>query len=242
MKSPKEHYDSFLSEKYAWMLGDWKEKEEEQFYLFQTWGLAPKGKGLAWDLGAGNGLQSLALERLGFDVLALDLSDQLLSEISIRKPDTKIRTKTIDIRNPELYRGEAPELLVCMGDTLPHLDSAPEVENLVSIWSSFLRPGSLLAIAYRDLSYGKQGNTLGFNVRSERDRIFSCILRFGEEKTEVTDIFQEWKDGAWVFSASSYNKLNLPLDRFLILLDRYGFSLKTEEEKKGMRYILAEKS
>lgn len=242
MKSPKEHYDSFLAEKYAWMLGDWKKKEEEQFTLFQTWGVRPDGNGIAWDLGAGNGLQSLALERLGFQVLAVDFSRDLLSEIVEREPDTRIRTLVSDIRDKNLYVGTPPELLICMGDTLTHLESASEVELLIRTWSDFLSGGNRLILAYRDLSYGTPGEKIGFNVRSEPDRIFSCILEFGRETTNVTDLFQEKSGDEWKLSLSSYNKLNLPIDRLLSFLEKNGFLVERREELQGMKILICKKS
>ncbi|TGJ98304.1 methyltransferase domain-containing protein [Leptospira langatensis] len=238
MSSPKEHYESFLAKRYSWMLGDLSEKEKEHLSLFQSFGISPKSNSIAWDLGAGSGIQSIPLENLGFDVLAADFSQDLLEEIATRHPSTRIQTKVADIRSSALYQGEAPELLLCMGDTITHLESETEWEDLVRLWSSFLKPGSLLFLSYRDLSYGTPGEKMGFVVRDTGSEIFSCILSFGKEKTEVTDLFHYKNENKWDLAMSSYNKLVLPIDRILQTLSIHKFELQKREEKRGMHFLL----
>ncbi|TGJ99589.1 class I SAM-dependent methyltransferase [Leptospira semungkisensis] len=242
MRSPKEHYESFLAKRYSWMLGDLSEKDKEHHSLFQSFGISPKSNSIAWDLGAGSGIQSIPLEDLGFRVLAIDFNQELLDEIPARKPGTLIQTKIADIRSTELYKGEAPEILLCMGDTITHLESEKEWEALVELWSSFLKPGSLLFLGYRDLSYGTPGEKTGFVVRAEESQIFSCILSFGKEKTEVTDVFHYKNENHWDMAMSSYNKLVLPIDRILQTLSIHKFELQKQDEKRGMRFLLLKRT
>ncbi|WP_367898773.1 class I SAM-dependent methyltransferase [Leptospira sp. WS58.C1] len=241
MQSPKSHYQNFLAEKYSWSLGDLSRKEKDQLEFFRSFEISPQGNGVAWDLGAGSGIQSIPLEKLGFQVTAIDFSQKLLSEIMIRKPDTKIRTKVADIRSGDLYQGVSPEILLCMGDTITHLESEKEWENTVSLWASFLSTGSKLILGYRDLSYGKPGDKNIFVVRSEESRIFTCQLQFTQDKVEVTDIFHEKSDKGWTVSASSYNKLILPIEEVVRTVSRKNFELKRRDEKNGMKFILFER-
>ncbi|EIE01384.1 class I SAM-dependent methyltransferase [Leptospira licerasiae] len=241
MQTPESHYENFLAEKYSWMLGDLSVREKDQLEVFRSFEIFPQGNGVAWDLGAGSGIQSIPLEDLGFQVLAIDLSEKLLSEIKARKPDTKIRTKVADIRSRELYQGVSPELLLCMGDTITHLGSEKDWEDTVSLWSSFLSPGSKLILGYRDLSYGKPGDQNIFVVRSEESKIFTCQLQFTQNKAEVTDIFHEKTDKGWTVSSSSYNKLILPLDDLIRTASRNNFKLAKKDEKNGMKFLLFEK-
>ncbi|EMK02249.1 MULTISPECIES: bifunctional 2-polyprenyl-6-hydroxyphenol methylase/3-demethylubiquinol 3-O-methyltransferase UbiG [unclassified Leptospira] len=241
MQSPKSHYQNFLAEKYSWTLGDLSRKEKDQLEFFRSFEISPQRNGVAWDLGAGSGIQSIPLEKLGFQVTAIDFSQKLLSEIMIRKPDTKIRTKVADIRSEDLYQGVSPEILLCMGDTITHLESEKEWENTVSLWASFLSTGSKLILGYRDLSYGKPGDKNIFVVRSEESRIFTCQLQFTQGKVEVTDIFHEKSDKGWTVSASSYNKLILPIEEVIRTVSRKNFELKRRDEKNGMKFILFER-
>lgn len=241
MQSPESHYENFLAEKYSWMLGDLSAKERDQLELCRSFEISPQGNGVAWDLGAGSGIQSIPLEELGFQVLAIDFSEKLLSEIKTRKPDTKIRTKVSDIRSRDLYQGVSPEILLCMGDTITHLESEKDWETAVSLWSSFLSPGSKLILGYRDLSYGKPGDKSIFVVRSEESRIFTCQLQFIRDNVEVTDIFHEKTDKGWSVTSSSYNKLILPIDDLIKTVSQKNFRLKRKDEKNGMKLLLFEK-
>ncbi|PJZ68315.1 methyltransferase [Leptospira perolatii] len=241
MISPKQHYENFLSEKYAWMLGDLPEKEKEELELFESWGFSPQKNGYAWDLGSGNGVQSLPLAKLGFKVLAIDFSENLLNELKSRSKTDQIQTKVADIRDPTLYTGESPELLICMGDTLTHLESQMEVGDLLSTWASFLMDGAKLVLGYRDLSSGKDGDKIGFVVRSEREKIFSCLLTFATGIVEVTDIFHEWNGGSWNYQMSTYHKIVLPLDRMIESISKRGFALLHQKERNGMQILCFEK-
>ncbi|TGM16972.1 class I SAM-dependent methyltransferase [Leptospira selangorensis] len=241
MQTPESHYENFLAEKYSWMLGDLSAKEKDQLELFRSFEISPQGNGVAWDLGAGSGIQSIPLEELGFQVLAIDFSEKLLSEIKARKPDTKIRTKVGDIRSRDLYQGVSPEILLCMGDTITHLESEKDWETTVSLWSSFLSPGSKLILGYRDLSYGKPGDKSIFVVRSEESRIFTCQLQFIQNKVNITDIFHEKTDKGWIVTSSSYNKLILPIDDLIKTVSQKNFGLKRKDEKNGMKFLLFEK-
>ncbi|TGL64036.1 class I SAM-dependent methyltransferase [Leptospira sarikeiensis] len=242
MNSPKSHYENFLAEKYSWMLGDLSLKEKDQLEIFRSFGISPKTNSIAWDLGAGSGIQSIPLEELGFQVFAIDFSSELLNEIKNRKPSTRIETKVFDIRSEELYMGTSPELLVCMGDTITHLESGSDWKSVVSLWSNFLSKGSRLLLGYRDLSYGKEGDRNIFVVKSEESKIFSCQLEFGKDKVKITDIFHERSEGIWKVSSSSYNKLILPVDSVLRYLSEKNFEPISKDEKNGMIFLLLEKS
>ncbi|TGL36860.1 methyltransferase domain-containing protein [Leptospira koniambonensis] len=241
MQTSESHYKNFLAEKYSWMLGDLSSKEKEQLDVFRSFEISPKRNGVAWDLGAGSGIQSIPLEELGFQVLAIDFSDKLLSEIKLRKPDTKIRTKVADIRSRDLYQGVSPEVLLCMGDTITHLESEKDWDTTVSLWSSFLSTGSKLILGYRDLSYGKPGDKSIFVVRSEESQIFTCQLQFAQDKVDITDIFHEKTGKGWAVSSSSYNKLILPIDDLIKTISQKNFELKRKDEKNGMKFLLFEK-
>ncbi|TGK15395.1 methyltransferase domain-containing protein [Leptospira fluminis] len=220
------------------MMGDAGQKEAEAEELFRSWGILPAENRTAWDLGAGSGIQSLPLARSGFRVLSVDLSSKLLNELSSRSVGLDLETKKADITDPSLYEGKCPDFLVCMGDTLTHLESESAVRKLFRLWGSFLESGTRLALGYRDLSRGKTGEKVGFPVRVERNRIFSCILSFEKDKVLVTDLYHEWDGNLWNFSTSSYFKLILPEAKILEWAGESGFSLLQQGESKGISLIL----
>lgn len=99
----KTHYANHLGNFYSWMLGDWKTKETEfREFLFKK-DLTAKRNEVAIDLGAGNGVQSLALSKLGYQVIAVDFNKQLLSELEKNAKDSKIHSRNVrSFQNPYL--------------------------------------------------------------------------------------------------------------------------------------------
>lgn len=121
MATVAEHYENLLADYYSWMFGDFAGKVETHHRFFFVNQIQPTKSGLAVDLGAGPGFQSIPLAQLGFRVLAVDLSRRLLEELHCRCGSLPITPIHGDLMNFTAW-GEAPmELCVCMGDTLPHL-------------------------------------------------------------------------------------------------------------------------
>ena len=93
----KEHYDNHLADFYSWMLGDFNlAKDRFKDYCINN-EIKPTDNGLAIDLGAGNGIQSVALAEIGFKVTAVDFNAKLLTEL-----ETKIDNHPIEIINDDI--------------------------------------------------------------------------------------------------------------------------------------------
>ena len=128
----KEHYEQHLGSFYSWMAGDFDEKlkEQERFFLAQN--IKPQSTRLAIDLGAGHGIQSVSLAKLGFKVKAVDFNSQLLRELTKNSHKLDIEVIESDIRSFNKHTHPKPELIVCWGDTLTHLNNSKEIQQLIS--------------------------------------------------------------------------------------------------------------
>jgi 2-polyprenyl-3-methyl-5-hydroxy-6-metoxy-1,4-benzoquinol methylase len=82
--SAKKHYDSHLGNFYSWMIGDFSARSNEQQSFFTSHDILPHDNRIAVDLGCGNGIQSIALAKLGFEVIAVDFNNQLIEELRNR--------------------------------------------------------------------------------------------------------------------------------------------------------------
>lgn len=137
----KEHYDLHLAGFYSWMTGDF-EVNQQTFYQFLTdHSILPSSTKNALDLGAGHGLQSIPLARLGFRVTAIDFSSQLLDEMKRNAGGLNIHVLNADMKNILPFAHQGIELIVCCGDTLSHLESKEGIETLLRDISSVLVPG-----------------------------------------------------------------------------------------------------
>jgi 2-polyprenyl-3-methyl-5-hydroxy-6-metoxy-1,4-benzoquinol methylase len=125
------HYENILADRYTWLFGglDSNIAVNKEFFLQNN--LTPKGSGVAVDLGAGSGFQSIPLAQLGFAVTAIDLSEKLLQELARNSPGLDIQTVVKDFTSLSDDDISNVELLVCMGDTLTHLNAKKEVQKLL---------------------------------------------------------------------------------------------------------------
>lgn len=138
MATVTEHYDNLLADHYSWMFGGFDTRVAAMHRFFEGYGIMPARSGMAIDLGAGSGFQSLALAGLGFRVVAVDLSQKLLDELEAHR-----EARAVEIVHDDFLafaaRNEGPvEFCVCMGDTLLHMESFERVALL--LWRGF--PGA----------------------------------------------------------------------------------------------------
>jgi len=206
------HYESLLAEHYTWMFGvPFAQKVAEQRELLEQLGALPAGRGLALDLGAGSGFQAVALAELGFQrVVAVDLSPSLLAELSDRKEQHSIEVVEADMIDylAGCAAGTA-DMIVCMGDTLTHLESKANVTRMFVLAQSVLKPGGSLVLTYRDLSAELTGADRFIQVAADEHRILTCFLEYAADAVVVHDLLHERKNGSWGLRKSAYPKLRL---------------------------------
>jgi 2-polyprenyl-3-methyl-5-hydroxy-6-metoxy-1,4-benzoquinol methylase len=80
MNTAKDHYDQQLASIYSWMAGTPESAIQRNQDLLHQLGVDSL-QGLAIDLGAGSGFQSIPLAESGFSVIAVDFCEALLSEL-----------------------------------------------------------------------------------------------------------------------------------------------------------------
>jgi 2-polyprenyl-3-methyl-5-hydroxy-6-metoxy-1,4-benzoquinol methylase len=211
MASVREHYATHLAPIYTWMAGGAEGPRRRFTQLVGQLGLTPTGAGAtAVDLGAGNGFQSIPLAAAGFDVTAVDLSAELLAELHREAAGLPIRTICGDLRNLTAHLpAKAPEVIVCMGDTLTHLESLDDVSHLLKSAAAVLPPGGHLLLSFRDYTVERTGSDRFIPVRSESDRILTCFLEYGPTHVTVTDLIYARGTADWRLATSSYQKIRL---------------------------------
>ena len=84
MPTFKEHYENVLSYVYFWMYDGFDNGLEKNTDFFKMHKISPTRSGVAIDLGAGCGFQSIPLANAGFTVTAVYLDAKLLSELKSR--------------------------------------------------------------------------------------------------------------------------------------------------------------
>lgn len=240
MASVRDHYDLHLAHFYEWMTGDFDIGYQQRRAEYLRLGLRSGDRAVAVDLGCAHGLDSFALSALGFRVYAIDFNKHLLDQLRRRDHQNEIEIIEAEFTGFRAHVQEA-SLIACMGDTIAHLDSFDSLQQLfVDCYSTLVKDGKLL-LSFRDYGSELVGNQRFIPVKSDQSRILTCFLEYNANTVVVTDLFYEWKDGAWVQNASSYTKLRVTSVIVEEMLQASGFRLVHREQGRFVT-LLAEKT
>ncbi|CAM3049723.1 class I SAM-dependent methyltransferase [Methylobacterium mesophilicum] len=244
MSHVQAHYDNLLADHYSWMNGSsFAEKVSEQRNLLWDLGIYSRTNGRAIDLGCGPGYQSFALSDLGFEsVIAIDNCRALLDELNALRAGTPIEPRLADMRSfATLVERESVDAIVCMGDTLTHLDDRGDVSKLFRDAHDVLRVTGRLVLTFRDLSLELTGLDRFIPVRADDQRLMVCALDYEPESVVVTDIIHIRDNDGWTLRKSSYRKLRLQPAAVAKELQAIGFLVDQDRSVGRLHAIVARK-
>ncbi len=241
MANVKDHYSEVLAEVYSWMLGGFEAGIKKNQDFFKKHQVSPIKSGIAVDLGAGCGFQSIPLAQAGFSVTAIDLDAKLLDELKENQRDYKIITIVDDLSNFDIHIQAQAELFVCMTDTILHLESKQVIQNLLSKIYTNLGVDGKFVMTFRDLSYELSELDRFIAVKSDENTIFTCFLEYEEKTVKVHDIIYKKSKGDWELKKSFYRKLRISKDWIISNLQTTGFSKVHQETVNGLVTIIATK-
>jgi 2-polyprenyl-3-methyl-5-hydroxy-6-metoxy-1,4-benzoquinol methylase len=237
----KEHYDNLLGNYYSWYTGDFeRNKENFRKFCIENEILSLDSK-LAIDLGAGNGIQTIALANIGYKVIAIDFNIQLIAELNTRVGNLPVEVINEDFRSVSKYCEFFPELIVCCGDTLTHLESLDEIQKLIMDCSEVLSGQGKIVLSFRDYSIELEDVQRFIPVKSDSQRIMTCFLEYSATKVRVTDIIHELENDTWVQKISSYNKTRVSKEQVIGYLMDSGFCILLERSENRIITIIGQK-
>ncbi len=241
MASSKKHYEQVLTPGYSWMHGGFPAALERNTVFFEKRGLSPNVSGVAVDLGAGCGFQSIPLSRLGYEVTAIDLDGTLLRELQENADGLSIQTIEDDLLRFREHVQHDVELIVCMTDTLLHLESAEDVQRLFLDAFETLEVGGRLIITFRDLTHELKGLDRFIPVRSDADTVFTCFLEYEPQTVKVHDLVYRRIADNWELSKSFYRKLRISPQWVSDELVAAGFADVQVDSEQGLTTVVAAK-
>lgn len=241
MNSVSAHYESLLARVYLWMAGGFEVAVKNGASDLAD---VSKNIGFAIDLGAGFGMHAIPLARAGHQVLAIDSSQYLLEQLRSHATGLPIETVAADLTR---FKDHVPSqrqanLILCMGDTLTHLDSVDAVASLANDISSALATGGRFVATFRDYTKLPEGPGRFIPVRSDATRIHTCFLEAVEDKVVVHDILHEQGDAGWSMQVSSYTKVRLDPDEVRRIFTRAGLRSSIGPGPRGQLRLIAEKA
>lgn len=224
-RSSRTHYDEMLADHYEWMVGglDTLKKKvcQELSHLRQE---IQRGTRVL-DIGCGLGVHSSIAEEQGASVVAIDESTAMIDKAKRLFGGTSIHFHVASTKDIANLRQGTFDIIICAGDTLTHLDSPDDAENLLRQCTELLNAESgILSLQFRDYSSPDEtGTTKTVLVRASEDRIMTCVLHYRSSCVVVTDVIHERRDKGWELSGSTYRKLRLSPARVRSLLEEMHF-------------------
>jgi hypothetical protein len=241
MPTVAEHYSRLLADVYSWMYGGWDAALARYADFFESHGIAPQGGKRAIDLGAGCGFQAIPLARRGFSVTAIDLDCKLLAELEQHKGGEEIETVCADILDFRRHSPKSAELVVCMVDTLLHLDSQAAAARLLADVFAALETGGTFMATFRDFTVETKELDRFIPVRSDDKTVFTCFLEFEPDTVKVHDLVYRRVDARWDFAKSYYRKLRLSTAWVVNTLREAGFAHVETGLDRGLVVVTAKK-
>lgn len=238
----KEHYDNHLAGFYAWMIGEFQEKQQGQEQLLRAQGIFPMSNACAIDLGCGHGLQAISLARMGFTVQAVDFCAALLKALEEQIDALSIHCHHEDIIKFLKSTTDPADCIVCMGDTVTHLPDINALTTLIIESYRLLVTGGHLVFSFRALAEPLEGVERFIRVRADDQQIHTCFLEYLTAHVHVYDILHiRTSPTSWRQQVSWYPKLKLSQAMVTAMLEANGFTIKHVQIQYGMIYLYAYK-
>lgn len=235
MVTVREHYDEVLSPYYSRIFGDFETKVGEQQTLLERLGTRVVHRdSIAVDLGCGSGFQSIALARLGFRVLAIDFCSRLVEELNERACGLSVDAMTGDIRDVAALAPSGVDVVVCMGDTLSHLERMEDLDRVFEGSASRLAAGGRLILTFRDLSGELRELDRFITLCRSDDLIMTCFLEYETFTVKVHDLIWVRGPDGWHFRKGVYRKLRLAPAVVVNRLENAGFAVTWHDAPVGM--------
>ncbi len=239
MNSVAEHYANHLAPVYVWMAGGLEAAlargaaEIDLICPSRVDGLS------AVDLGAGFGMHTIPLARRGYAVLAIDSSPLLLGTLWKQAGALPVRVVEGDLVAFPRHLEAPADLILCMGDTLTHLPELQDVEKLFANVAASLRPGGSFVATFRDYTTPLTGRDRFITVRSDAERILTCVLDYADDHVAVHDVIHELTGPSWLKRISAYRKLRLDPAWVAQTLQAHGLSVYVQPGFAGMLRVVA---
>jgi 2-polyprenyl-3-methyl-5-hydroxy-6-metoxy-1,4-benzoquinol methylase len=241
MPSVEDHYKNLLARHYSWIYGGAEQQLSTNRAFFSQHAARPGGSGVAVDLGAGPGFQSIPLAELGFHVIAIDMNSDLLDELRERAGGLPIVAIKDDLLNFARHSPRQSDLIVCMGDTLTHLNTLQDVQTLIRRAQKSLVPMGRLVIGFRDMSVAVKDLERFIAVRSDADRIFTCFLEYEKRHVRVHDLVYERSGDQWVLHKSFFRKLRISTGWLRGQIEKAGLDMEHVDVNHGVTTMIAHK-
>ena len=171
----------------------------------------------------------------------MDIDAKLLKELADHAAGLAIKRMQGDLFDFDKYLSNPAELVVCMTDTILHLETPQKVTALFEKVFAALEENGKFVITFRDLTYELKELDRILPVRSDENTIFTCYLEYEPETVKVHDIVYQRSGETWQLSKSFYRKLRLSESWVKEQLGRAGFREIATNMERGLVTVIAQR-
>ncbi len=183
---------------------------------------------LLLDLACGTGSLSIELSKLGYDVIAVDGSAQMLSVAQQKMYDSGERILFLNQRMETLDLYGTISACVCALDSLNHITDIKALKRAVSRVSLFLEPGGVFVFDMNTPYKHRQLLADNCYVYEQGDTV--CVWRNRTDEkllTEITlDFFTEQEDGSYIRTGESFCERAYSAEVMTDILNECGLRLE----------------
>jgi len=164
------------------------------------------------DTACGTGMHAVTLARQGHRVSAADLFPQMveIGEHNARVAGVEVRFAAAGMGDMRATFGAAGfDLLLCLGNSLPHLTSESELRSALEDFAAVLRPGGMVLIQNRNFDLVMRQQQRWMEPQAHREghkewvfQRFYDFLPAGLIRFNIVTLKRE-KDSAWQSSVTS---------------------------------------
>jgi 2-polyprenyl-3-methyl-5-hydroxy-6-metoxy-1,4-benzoquinol methylase len=182
-----------------------------------------KQHGMILDVGCSDGRVALSLSKLGFDVEAIDLSEDMIRVAKVVSEDNeRFRVRLMDMQNvSQHYPAGHFDGVYCIGNTLVHLESENKILDTLKAFKSVIKEKGILMIQIIHYDYVKENQIKMLpiieNEKVRFERFYAHKGEYVKFRTELT--IQETGE----FYDSETTLLALKKERLEKLLYEAGF-------------------
>jgi len=177
----KDYYSEFGIKEWRRLTQDPYHRLEFDTTIYFLKKYLPK-KGLVLDAGGGPGRYTIELAKLGYDIVLLDLTPELINiaKIQIKKAKVQNKVKLIlqgSIDNFSIFENDTFEAVICLGGALSHILNRKKREKAID---------ELIRVA-------KRGAPIFVSVIGRLAVLVGGLVRFPEE-LEIKGLYQKIRD------------------------------------------------
>lgn len=185
--------------------------------------------GLLLDLGCGTGTLSFLLEKMGYDIIGVDASEDMLMVANEKKYDAESSAMFLCQKAEELDLFGTIDCAVSCLDTINHIDSLEKVEKAFSLISLFMNMNGIF-IFDMNTPYKHEKILANNTFIYDMDEVYCAWQNTLDRENQKTDIDLDFfikneDDECYERYSESFSEYIYNIDVIIEIIKKCGFTL-----------------